>query len=408
MTVSRSEVQKTAKSDVHRYSIVLVCDFSRGLTNRILDVFRFFRQPPHIILARRRGDISVGPGLSVETKVIPIPFVGGLDRGDLTWDHVGRALSCAVGYLVYSFVLYIKVRHSRGTIRLVHAQYIFPQGLFGLLLARLLRVPLIVTAQGLDVDNMRDNAFLRAAYLIVLRRADLTFVVGKHMQRILRQFNISSIYLPNSVDVDSIRPSRQLGNENSILFVGSMIERKQPLVLLRAFERIADQVPTATLVMCGKGNLEDRLRREVEEKRLQKRVKFSYFNGDRAIYNEQPLKDLLSHAGIFVLPSLSEGTSLALLEAMAAGLPVIASRNESHVAMMEHGENGLLFEMGNTEELTKQILLLISDKGLRSRLSKSARYLSETQFSNRIVANQLENFYSSVIARSASTPGVLQ
>lgn len=401
MRVDGLEIRKMLKRDERRYSILLVCDFPRGLTNRILDVFGFFRQPPHIILVRRGGDISVDPRLSVRTEVIPFPIIG--ERGDLSTSLLGAAISSVIGYLLYSFVLYPKMQHSRETIRLVHAQFVFPQGLFGLLLARLLRVPLIITAQGLDVDiHMRNNALLRAVYLIVLRRADLIIAVSKHMQRILHQLNISSIYLPNSVDTDSIRPSRKLGNENSILFVAAMIERKQPLLLLHAFERIVEQVPTATLVMCGKGPLEDRIRKEVEKKRLQEKVKLLSY------VNEQTLKDLLSHVGIFVLPSLNEGTSLALLEAMAAGLPVIVSRNESHVSILEHGVNGLLFEMGNVEELAKQILLVIADKRLRSRLSKSARYLCETRFSNAIIGRRLENLYLRAITGSGSTRGVQQ
>lgn len=379
-----------------------MCDFSTGLTNRILDVYRSFRQPPDIILARRGDDISVDPPLSARTEVIPLPIVGlnqEFRSQNRTPNFANRfaAISCAIGYLLYSLVLYFKMQRSSKTIRLVHAQFIFPHGLFGLLLARLSRVPLIVTAQGQDVSvQMRNSILLRVASLIVLRRANLTIAVSKPIQRILRQFGVSSIYLPNSVDTASIRPHRRLNNENSILFVGTMIERKQPLLLLRAFEIIADQVPAATLVMCGDGPLEDCLRKEVEKKGLQKRVKLLSYA------SEPTLMDLRSRAGIFVLPSLSEGTSLALLEAMAAGQAVIVSRNESHAAILEHRVNGLFFEVGNAEELAKQILLVMADKELRSRMSKSARHLCETQFSNAIVAKQLEDLYLTALAGSTA------
>lgn len=388
------------KQHIVRYSILLVCDFGKGLTNRILDVFRFFQQPPHVILVRRGTAVSVDPRLSVSTQFIPIPYHE--NREDL--NGLMAAISIylsAIGYLLFSVVLYLKLQHSRENIRLVHAQYVFPQGLFGLLLVRLLKVPVIITAQGSDVNiDMMNNSLFRALYLIVLRRADMVIVVSKPMQHLLLQLGISSVYLPNSVDTISIRPHPESGNKNAILFIAAMIERKQPLLLLHAFERITEQVPTATLVMCGKGPLENSLRKEVETKRLQEKVMLlSYVDGPA-------MNALLSNGGIFVLPSLSEGTSLALLEAMAAGLPVIVTRNQSHTSILEHGINGLLFEMGNVEELAEEILLVISDVRLRSRLSKSARYLCETQFSNTTIGNKLEKLYLGVVARSGCISGI--
>jgi glycosyltransferase involved in cell wall biosynthesis len=107
----------------------------------------------------------------------------------------------------------------------------------------------------------------------------------------------------------------------------------------------------------------------------------------------QSVTALYSQANVFVLPSVSEGLSLALLEAMAAGKAIIASRNESHQAILKHGENSLLFEVDNCEELTMQIVLALTNGRLRYKISESARQLCEKQFSNELVAKELENLY---------------
>jgi glycosyltransferase involved in cell wall biosynthesis len=78
---------------------------------------------------------------------------------------------------------------------------------------------------------------------------------------------------------------------------------------------------------------------------------------------------------------------------MAAGKAIVASRNESHQAILKHGENSLLFEVDNCEELALQVLRVVTDEKLRHRISESARQLCEKQFSNEFVAKKLENLY---------------
>jgi glycosyltransferase involved in cell wall biosynthesis len=105
------------------------------------------------------------------------------------------------------------------------------------------------------------------------------------------------------------------------------------------------------------------------------------------------LNRIRANTQLFVLPSASEGLSLALLEAMAAGQVVIASRNESHEAVLRNGENALLFATDDSEELARQIMLAIGDRALRRRISKSAKTLLEKEFSNTVVAGRIEDLY---------------
>jgi len=368
-----------------------VCDFEYGLLSRILDVYRFFEKPPRIIIIKRDRlkRLNLPNALRVQLEVIPLP------RPTMRGEGLGlfgflSVLFSVIRYLAYAFALYIRIReHVTVPIRLVHAHYVLPQGLLGLLLARLFKVPLLITASGGDVHlDMKRSMIIRAISIFVLRHAYQTVAVSKPLQRALNQFGITNaIYIPNSVDTNLIKTVKMPVCSNSILFVGRMIAAKRPLLLLRAFERIVQKVPSATLLMCGGGPLRPSLEKEIERKGFQNKV--SLFS------NVSPgfVIDLLSHASVFVQPSACEGLSLALLEAMATGKAIVASRNESHEAILKHGENSLLFEVDNCQELTKQVLIALGDEKLRHRISESARQLCEKQFSNELVAKKLETLY---------------
>jgi glycosyltransferase involved in cell wall biosynthesis len=386
-------IEKPTNEKRTQYTIVLVCDFQSGLVSRIMDVYRFFEKPPNIILIRRGAPVPTDPRLSVRSEIIPLPTV--------TLESPGSrnrlsAIASAIGCFLYSIVLYLRICQGNADIRLVHAHFIFPQGLFGLFLARLFRVPLVVTAAGSDVNlMMRGSPILRAASLFALKHAHATIAVSRPLHRRLREFRIwNSIYLPNSIDVASVRSVNQSTCDGSVLFVGSMTENKRPFLILRAFERVLEQVPTATLLICGDGPLRGAVQEEIAKKRLQNQVKLL------SKIDPQLLNDVRSRTCLFVLPSLFEGLSLALLEALAAGQLVIASRNESHASVLEHGETALLFEPENSEQLAQQILLGLSNKDMRCRISRSAKRLCETQFSNAIIGKQLEEFYNEVLAAS--------
>jgi glycosyltransferase involved in cell wall biosynthesis len=372
-------------SDLH-YKIVLVCDFPPGQVPRILALYRSFRKPPAIILVRRGRRVSTVQGIAVRSESIPLP-VKGLDSGGIV--HGLSAVCSAAGYLLFSCVTYLRIIRRRNSVLLVHAHYVFPQGLFGLVLARLLRVPLIVSAVGQDVnEDMKSNVVLRAICRFILSRARVTIAVSEPLQEALQHLGITnSVYLPNSVDTDLIRPIEEPTLAYSVLFVGVMAPRKRPLVLLHAFERVVRQIPSATLVMVGKGPLTETIREEICRKEISHSIKlFPYVNSGL-------LEDLLSQASVFVLPSLYEGLSLALLEAMAAGKVIVASANESHRRILHHESQALLFQPDDEEDLAVQILRALTDRQLRPRLAAAARKLCVTSFSNTVVAPELEEIY---------------
>jgi len=384
---------KEAMRNSRRVSIVVVCDFKPGLTLRILGVYAHFRSPPRVILVQRNSRIP--PNLLFPVKLVNIPLpVRRLWRPSFV--SMIHAACRVVGYMMCLPVAYFRIRCRADPIQLVHAHFVFPQGFFGLILSRLLRVPFLISVEGSDVNIlMRASSILRTVTRLVLSRADRIIAVSVPLHRTLLALGIrNSVYLPNSVDTASIAPGSQLCSSSSVLFVGSMVEGKRPLLLVRAFSRIVARVPNAALVMCGDGPLKEKVLDEIRERNLSPKVKLF------AEVDPSFVVQLLRQAQVFVLPSQSEGMSLALLEAMASGKVIVASANESHKALLRHGDNALLFHLDDEADLAGQLLSALTDEELGTRLSQSARALCLREYSSSRIGPKLESIYLAASRRS--------
>lgn len=180
--------------------------------------------------------------------------------------------------------------------------------------------------------------------------------------------------VPNGVDPDLFHPGRdggplrrECGLEDSlvILYSGRFVGRKGVEYLLQAFARVARRHGLARLLLVGSG------RRDYS--RLIRRL------GIRDLVRILPGRPHLSmpevHAAadIFCLPTLMEGLPLAVLEAMASGKPVVASRTDGIPEVVRHGETGVLVDPARVAPLARALDLLLSNPRLRERLGRAAR-----------------------------------
>jgi glycosyltransferase involved in cell wall biosynthesis len=172
-------------------------------------------------------------------------------------------------------------------------------------------------------------------------------------------------------------------NVSVYLFAGRLVDVKQVDVLLRAWSLLPPS-PSRLLLVVGGGPEEPRLRALAVDLRLS-HVRFEPFT-DRVL-------DYLHAADAFVLPSKREGLSVALLEAMATGLPVLASDLPGNRAIVSPGRNGLLFSPGDVGGLASNLLRL-DDQDLRHRLGVAAGDTVRTDFSLEQLASRHERLYS--------------
>jgi glycosyltransferase involved in cell wall biosynthesis len=137
-----------------------------------------------------------------------------------------------------------------------------------------------------------------------------------------------------------------------LLAVGRLVYEKGHEFLVEAMTAVARADGRAVAGICGEGPLREQLTRQIEALGLQEKVKLL------GLWNDIP--ELLAAADVFVLPSRWEGLPMALLEAMMAGLPVVAARVEGVEDVVEHGAHGLLVPLESPQALADAVLQLCS------------------------------------------------
>ncbi len=208
------------------------------------------------------------------------------------------------------------------------------------------------------------------------KKVDKIIVNSEYMRsKVITLFGISRekiAVIPNGIDLKkfSVRDKRTaLDGNPAILFVGHLWWIKGVDVLLRAMMRLKSALPEAKLHIVG-----DRHEHEHEKdyRRLAKRLSLEeevIFHG-AVPYSKIPY--YFKSATLCVIPSLHEGFSLTMLEAMASGTPIVASDIERFREILQDGENALLFKSGDAVSLSAAILKLSTDSSLRKKITQSA------------------------------------
>ena len=183
-------------------------------------------------------------------------------------------------------------------------------------------------------------------------------------------------------------------NEKSIIIgtVASLREGKGHIYLLEAAKSIISSFPNARFLIVGDGGERRRLEEKAAQFDLSGKVIFA---GSR-----KDVPEILSILDIFVLPSLKEGLPMALLEAMAARLPVIATRVGAIPKVVVNNETGLLVEPGNAEALCTAISELLSDRQKAICFGSQGYQKVENEFSAKTMATRYVEIYKKVLAQT--------
>ncbi len=204
--------------------------------------------------------------------------------------------------------------------------------------------------------------------------------------------------IPSGVDTDVFRPSadrddakRRLGlapERPAIGTVGRLEPRKGTATLLAAFAALRGAGRDADLVVVGDGPLRADLERDAERLGIAADVRFL---GDRA-----DVLGVLAALDVFVLPSRTEGMSNALLEAMAAAHPVVATAVGGTPEVVSDGASGLLVPPDDPVAMRRAIERVLADAVLRARLGAAARQTVEARYGAKSMVRRLEAVYAAV------------
>lgn len=178
-------------------------------------------------------------------------------------------------------------------------------------------------------------------------------------------------------------------------FVGRLVGVKGLDSLLAAVRRLAPSHPELRFLVVGGGRLRPELEADVVRFGLKGRVVFTGHRPD--------VPDLLQLMDLYVAPSRMEGLPMAVLEAMQAGLPAVATDVGGHPELIEDGETGFLTPVGSVDALAARLAKLASDPALRVSLGAAARRRAEEEFGHATFVDRLEVFMAD--AASAPAPG---
>ena len=197
---------------------------------------------------------------------------------------------------------------------------------------------------------------------------------------------------------------------NRIIFVGSISRLKNPLAIIEAVGRMGGRRTGLAIRLAGRqnpGGYYDLCREAARKYGLEAQTEFL-----GPLSRQQVLREL-SEASVFVLPSLQENAPISLAEAMAAGVPAIASNRCGMPYMIRHGESGFLVDPTDPEDIAGRLAEILNDKGLGNSMSVKSRQIAEERFHPLVVAGRTRKVYLQAAgdrtpARSAGCDAVVR
>lgn len=267
--------------------------------------------------------------------------------------------------------------------------------LFGLIAGKLAGIPVVISRR---VDNKEAAWFAKAKY----HAANKVITISEGIRKVLLEEGVCPAQVKtvlSAVDTNKYQPvedkewfKREFGLENEtfvMAVLAQLIPRKGHKVLFGALKKIESNLINHKLLIFGKGPIEQELKAQVTELGLEKLVQFCGFRND--------LNRVLPNLDLVVHPAFAEGLGVALLQASASGVPIIASRAGGIPEAVRNDQNGWLVDPKNIDQLTDKLNQVLFDTESLDEFKLRGRELAETEFSTQAMANGNLAVYKEVL-----------
>lgn len=347
---------------------------------------------------RISGEGSAGP-----VNVVRVPY---LTPPSSSLQPIGSAA------LVLPLLFAMKRAQRDFGFEIVHAHSVTPDGFAAVLAGQRLRRPVVVSGRGSDVNEYpRRNRFSRASARLAIRRCDRFVGVSRALvaeAASLADCSGKSTVIHNGVDVTRFSPPVDRSGVRQVLglpddtpllvFVGALERDKGVAELGQAFESMTASLPRVCLVVVGDGPLRHTL--ECLGSRLP--------SGCRVILPgavpSETVADFMRAADLLVHPSHAEGLPNVVLEAMASGLPVVATSVGGIPEVVEHEQTGLLVPPGDAQALEAALMRVVARPEWARELGRAGRALILDRYSWERNAREHIAVYFDVMSRAGQKP----
>lgn len=284
---------------------------------------------------------------------------------------------------------------------LLHVHYAIPHAVCALLAKQMVndRVKVVTTLHGTDITVLAQDESLSDLIRYAINRSDAVTAVSQDLIRETR--NLLSIENPidlayNFVDkrvyypreVTSLRKEFAHPDEKIVIHISNFRPVKRVTDVVEVFDRIAKDIP-ARLLFVGEGPELSKVLCKVKERGLLDRVTFCGKQDDVA--------QLLSLSDVMLLPSEKESFGLVALEAMACGVPSVASNAGGIPELITHGETGFLADIGDVDQMAHYTKMLLTDQALYEKMTEACLHRARYTFCNDLITRQYEEIYYRVL-----------
>lgn len=236
----------------------------------------------------------------------------------------------------------------------------------------------------------------RAERMLAMITDHIVTISERQRQDIVERFAIAPAckvsVVPLGIDLEQYLRMDTPASSDGVAFgfAGRFVPIKDLETLIRAFATVADRVPDALLLLAGDGELRGGLEQLVASLQLADRVRFAGWFDEPA--------DLLGFVDVAVLSSRNEGTPLWLIEAMAAGRPVVSTAVGGVPDLVEDGETGLLVPASDVPRLAEAMQRMVAEPELRASMGARARAFAASRFGAQRLISDIDGLYAAGLA----------
>lgn len=361
------------------------------------------------VIATELGKLLAEAGHQVHFITSSMPFRLGQYNPNIFFHEVEVNQYSVFHYPPYDLTLANKMAQvaNREKLDILHVHYAIPHAICAYLAKQMTHHPLkiITTLHGTDITVLGYDQSLKDMIQFGIEKSDIVTAVSDHLiqqtydlfdieRKIDKVYNFVDERVYSRLTNQHIHKHYSCGSEKLIIHVSNFRPVKRVMDVAQIFKMISSEI-SAKLILVGDGPEFPRIRQWLQEQGLDNKVIH--------LGEQKDVVDILSQTDLMLLPSEQESFGLVALEAMACGVPVIASNAGGLPELVVHNETGFVHPVGDVHSMAESAISLLKNDTRYQSFSERAKQLTKTRFGAQDILNDYLTLYYSVLTEDEQT-----